>query len=121
MRCILIGLVWMGGAHARDAAAVNAGSQAFVLGLSVGGEAVLSASNLQNAIGRSILEISRQKLEEEARLRTACRLRHYSHRTEDAYWMWARRFIVFHGRRPPREMGGAEAGRAPASAMPAWD
>ena len=57
----------------------------------------------------------------EERLRTACRLRHYSHRTEDAYWMWARQFILFHGRPHPREMGGAEAGRAPASAMPAWD
>jgi hypothetical protein len=26
----------------------------------------------------------------EERLRTVCRLRHYSHRTEDAYWMWAK-------------------------------
>ncbi len=44
----------------------------------------------------------------EERLRTVCRLRHYSHRTEDAYWMWARQFILFHGKRHPLEMGAAE-------------
>ena len=41
-----------GGAHTRDAGGVNAGSQAFVLCLPVGGESVLSASNRQNVIGR---------------------------------------------------------------------
>ena len=44
----------------------------------------------------------------EERLRTVCRVRHYSRRTEDAYWMWARQFILFHGKRHPLEMGGAE-------------
>jgi site-specific recombinase XerD len=38
----------------------------------------------------------------------AVRLRHYSPRTEEAYLGWVRRFIRFHGRRHPREMGGAE-------------
>ena len=42
------------------------------------------------------------------RLREAIRVRHYSFRTEDAYADWARRFIRFHGRRHPREMGAAE-------------
>ena len=42
------------------------------------------------------------------RLRTACRVRHYSIRTEDAYWMWARQFILFHGKRHPDTMGAAE-------------
>jgi integron integrase len=42
------------------------------------------------------------------RLREACRLRHYSIRTEEAYWMWARRFILFHGKRHPQEMGAEE-------------
>ena len=42
------------------------------------------------------------------RLREAIRVRHYSIRTEDAYVDWARRFIRFHGRRHPREMGAAE-------------
>src|SRR3954471_23042709 len=41
-------------------------------------------------------------------LRAACRLRHYSLRTEEAYWMWAKRFILHHGKRHPRELGSAE-------------
>jgi integron integrase len=41
-------------------------------------------------------------------VREACRLRHYSLRTEEAYWMWTRRFILFHGKRHPREMGARE-------------
>ena len=42
------------------------------------------------------------------RVRTAVRLRHYSRRTEKAYVAWIRRFIVFHERRHPSEMGAAE-------------
>jgi integron integrase len=42
------------------------------------------------------------------RLRAACRLRHYSLRTEEAYAGWARRYILFHGKRHPLEMGAAE-------------
>ncbi len=42
------------------------------------------------------------------RLRDACRVRHYSIRTEDAYHDWARRFILFHNKRHPAEMGAAE-------------
>jgi integron integrase len=41
-------------------------------------------------------------------VRNAIRARHYSRRTEDAYVSWLRRFIVFHGKRHPREMGAAE-------------
>jgi len=37
-----------------------------------------------------------------------CRLRQFSIRTEDAYWGWARQFIIHHGKRHPREMGEAE-------------
>jgi integron integrase len=44
----------------------------------------------------------------EERLREACRLRHFSLRTEEAYWMWARRFILFHGKRHPMDMGAPE-------------
>jgi integron integrase len=36
------------------------------------------------------------------------RLRHYSLRTEEAYLGWIRRFVWFHGKRHPREMGAAE-------------
>jgi len=42
------------------------------------------------------------------RMRSEMRLRHMSLRTEVAYVEWARRFILFHGRRHPKEMGGAE-------------
>jgi integron integrase len=36
------------------------------------------------------------------------RYRHYSLRTEEAYWQWIKRFIFFHGKRHPREMAAAE-------------
>jgi len=41
-------------------------------------------------------------------VRAEIQLRHYSYRTEKAYVDWIRRFILFHGRRHPREMGGTE-------------
>ncbi len=42
------------------------------------------------------------------RVRQAIRTRHYSRRTEEAYAHWIRRYIVFHGKRHPRDMGAAE-------------
>lgn len=41
-------------------------------------------------------------------VRDALRLRHYSLRTEHAYLGWIKRFIFFHDKRHPREMGAAE-------------
>jgi len=41
-------------------------------------------------------------------VRLAIRARHYSIRTEEAYVAWIRRFIVFHGKRHPRELGESE-------------
>ncbi len=41
-------------------------------------------------------------------LRQAIRVRHYSRRTEKAYVGWVRRFVLFHGKRHPQEMGKAE-------------
>jgi integron integrase len=41
-------------------------------------------------------------------VRAALRTRHYSIRTEEAYVGWIRRFVVFHGKRHPDEMGEAE-------------
>ncbi|MBC3935790.1 phage integrase N-terminal SAM-like domain-containing protein [Undibacterium sp. CY7W] len=43
-------------------------------------------------------------------LRARIRLRHYSIRTEAQYVHWVRRYILFHGKRHPREMGAGEAG-----------
>src|SRR3954468_16215234 len=42
------------------------------------------------------------------KVREAIRVRHYSIRTEEAYVQWVKRFIVFHGKRHPSEMGEAE-------------
>jgi integron integrase len=41
-------------------------------------------------------------------VREACRVRHYSARTERVYAQWVKRFVLFHGKRHPREMGAAE-------------
>ena len=44
------------------------------------------------------------------RLRHCIRTLHYSYRTEQAYVDWARRFILFHGKRHPQELGALEVG-----------
>ena len=41
-------------------------------------------------------------------VRARLRLKHYSLRTEQSYVAWIRRFILFHGKRHPDEMGAAE-------------
>jgi len=41
-------------------------------------------------------------------VREVIRPRHYSLRTEDTYLRWIKRFILFHGKRHPRQMGGQE-------------
>jgi site-specific recombinase XerD len=43
-----------------------------------------------------------------ARVRHALRARHYSPRTEHAYVRWILRYLRFHGRRHPGELGSAE-------------
>ena len=45
-----------------------------------------------------LLDLVRQKI----------RLKHYSIRTEQAYADWIRRFILFHRKRHPAEMGAGE-------------
>jgi hypothetical protein len=56
------------------------------------------------------------------------RFKHYSIRTEQSYREWIRRFILFHGKRHPREMGAggdqpisprARFQRGPRSGLPA--
>lgn len=44
------------------------------------------------------------------RVRQALRVRHYSIRTEQAYLDWIRRFVLFHGKRHPLDLGGPEVG-----------
>ena len=56
--------------------------------------------------GESMATVRPPKLLDQ--VRAAIRMRHYSRRTEEAYVGWIRRFIVFHGRRHPRELGEAD-------------
>ena len=49
---------------------------------------------------------SKPKLLDQARL--VLRLKHLSYRTEVAYLSWIKRFILFHGKRHPKDMGAPE-------------
>ena len=42
---------------------------------------------------------------------SAIRTRHYSRRTEQAYWHWTRQFVLWAGKRHPLEMGAPEIGQ----------
>ncbi len=41
-------------------------------------------------------------------LREQIRVKHYSYRTEQAYLQWVKRFILFHNKKHPKDMGGKE-------------
>jgi hypothetical protein len=41
-------------------------------------------------------------------VREAIRIKHYSCRTEQTYVQWIRRYILFHNKRRPKEMGAPE-------------
>jgi hypothetical protein len=41
-------------------------------------------------------------------VRATIRTKHYSPRTEEAYVNWIRRFILFHNKRHPADMGANE-------------
>ena len=44
------------------------------------------------------------------RVRDVLRRKHYSFRTERTYTDWIKRFIIYHGKRHPKEMAEAEVG-----------
>lgn len=44
-------------------------------------------------------------------VRNLIRVKHYSIRTEEAYIGWIKRFILFHNKRHPLEMGETEVGQ----------
>ncbi len=48
--------------------------------------------------GRTLLGVTREKI----------RLRHLSYYTEKQYLYWIKRFVIFHGKRHPKEMGEPE-------------
>jgi len=52
--------------------------------------------------------IPNPKLKLKEQLREVMRFKHFSIRTEQAYWLWIRGFILFHQKRHPREMGAPE-------------
>lgn len=52
--------------------------------------------------------VSRQQPKLLDRMRDAIRVKHYSLATERTYVQWAKRFILFHGKRHPAEMGAGE-------------
>jgi integron integrase len=52
------------------------------------------------------MELGKPRLLEQ--VRQCLRVHHYSYRTEQQYLGWIRRFIVFHGKRHPRELGATE-------------
>jgi integron integrase len=58
--------------------------------------------------GESVGAADRREKRLIERLREAIRSRHYSRRTEKAYWYWIRYFVLFHGKRHPADMGAAE-------------
>ncbi|MGE5490627.1 MAG: integron integrase [Actinomycetota bacterium] len=58
-----------------------------------------------NLLGSTVSPDSPRLLE---RVRSRLRLLHYSMRTEMAYIQWIRRFVVFHGKRHPADMGKGE-------------
>lgn len=41
-------------------------------------------------------------------VRDRIRVKHYSIRTEALYVQWIKRFIIFHGKKHPRDMGAPE-------------
>jgi integron integrase len=63
-----------------------------------GGAAPAAAGSALARTPRTLLDAVRERI----------RYRHYSYRTEEAYVGRVRRFVAFHGRRHPREMGAAQ-------------
>jgi integron integrase len=70
-----------------------------------------SGSSLVPTVSSQDSAISQNKPRLMDQIRNAIRLPHYSRRTEEAYLGWVRRFIVFHGKRHPAEIGQEEITR----------
>src|ERR1700694_450313 len=64
-----------------------------------GGSVALCVGELEDmASPPGLLAVAREKM----------RTRHLALRTEHAYLQWLRRYLVFHGRRHPRDLGAPE-------------
>jgi hypothetical protein len=66
-------------------------------------------STSQPALTASAPSSAKPKLLDD--VRQTIRTRHYSYMTEKAYIHWIKRFIFFHNKRHPAEMGEVEIGR----------
>ena len=71
--------------------------------------AAATSTPAHDAVSAASAEPSQPRLLD--RVRSEIRTRHYALRTEQTYVHWIRRFILFHGKRHPRDMGGAEVGQ----------
>ncbi len=64
----------------------------------------------RTAVRERLVPNPKARLQEQ--LHEVCRFKHLSPRTEEAYWGWLRRFLIFHKRgaqwRHPKELGAAE-------------
>jgi hypothetical protein len=58
---------------------------------------------LRNTIIETIIETPPKKLLDQ--VRDLLRLKHYAYRTEETYVQWIRRYILFHNKRHPKDMG----------------
>ncbi|MBE9169548.1 phage integrase N-terminal SAM-like domain-containing protein [Pleurocapsales cyanobacterium LEGE 06147] len=62
--------------------------------------------NIKNFSGYHSVEKPPKKLLEQ--VSDVIRLKHYSYKTEKSYVNWIKRYIIFHDKRHPQEMGGRE-------------
>ena len=69
-------------------------------------DSTLSGQTVISGHSQAVAATGAPKLLE--RVRQTIRAKHYSRRTESAYVDWIRRYIVFHRKRHPSEMGAGE-------------
>ena len=62
----------------------------------------------QHFESKSVSEAQPEKPRLLDQLRVSIRMKHYSPRTEKSYVHWIKRFIIFTGKRHPRELGAPE-------------
>ena len=67
---------------------------------------MLNKYNIKNFSEYHSMEKFPRKLLEQ--VRDVIRLKHYSYKTEKSYVSWIKRYIIFHDKRHPRDMGGKE-------------
>ena len=68
--------------------------------------AYAQSSGLTPVLDGASVAVQKPRLLDQVRDRL--RVKHYALRTEQAYVDWIRRFILFHGKRHPAEMGAPE-------------